>query len=212
MPSQWETALLCNVISHWLGANLESALLPYGGRLWVQACGSSRLHMFEMLVQLQAKPAYYGICITTFVLVLIQNMTTTVLVMVQNMTTSDLVLGQNTGIILCMHPANERQHYNITSSLIGWAHAQNDPWDHDHICFGSAPKPAYYGICTTRTLCTEMRNVLMPTLSSLVSLGRCRDYKLWCQQSWHHDNSWYSANILLYKVTVRAILFELSKR
>ena len=25
-PSQWETALLCNDISHWLGANLESAL------------------------------------------------------------------------------------------------------------------------------------------------------------------------------------------
>ena len=29
-PSQWETALLCNGVSHWLGANLESAnnLLP----------------------------------------------------------------------------------------------------------------------------------------------------------------------------------------
>ena len=26
-PSQWETALLCNDVSHWLGANLESALL-----------------------------------------------------------------------------------------------------------------------------------------------------------------------------------------
>ena len=25
-PSQWETALLCNHISHWLGASLESAL------------------------------------------------------------------------------------------------------------------------------------------------------------------------------------------
>ena len=25
-PSQWETALLCNGVSHWLGANLESAL------------------------------------------------------------------------------------------------------------------------------------------------------------------------------------------
>ena len=25
-PSQWETALLCNNVSHWLGANLESAL------------------------------------------------------------------------------------------------------------------------------------------------------------------------------------------
>ena len=24
--------------------------------------------------------------------------------------------------------ANERQHYNITLSLIGWTHTQNDPW------------------------------------------------------------------------------------
>ena len=33
-----------------------------------------------------------------------------------------------TGIILCMRPANERRRYNVTSSLIGWAHIQNDPW------------------------------------------------------------------------------------
>ena len=26
VPSQWETALLCNAVSHWLGASLESAL------------------------------------------------------------------------------------------------------------------------------------------------------------------------------------------
>ena len=26
-PSQWEMALLCNKVSHWLGASLESALL-----------------------------------------------------------------------------------------------------------------------------------------------------------------------------------------
>ena len=29
-PSQWETALLCNDVSHWMGANLESAL-----EIWV---------------------------------------------------------------------------------------------------------------------------------------------------------------------------------
>ena len=30
-PSQWEAALLCNDVSHWLGASLESALgnMPY---------------------------------------------------------------------------------------------------------------------------------------------------------------------------------------
>ena len=31
------------------------------------------------------------------------------------------------GIVLWMHPANERPRYNVTSSLIGWAHSQNDP-------------------------------------------------------------------------------------
>ena len=32
VPSQWETVLLCNNVSHWLGANLESALdYPHKG-------------------------------------------------------------------------------------------------------------------------------------------------------------------------------------
>ena len=33
----------------------------------------------------------------------------------------------SSGIILCMRPVNERWRYNVTSSLIGWAHKQNDP-------------------------------------------------------------------------------------
>ena len=33
-----------------------------------------------------------------------------------------------TGIILCMHTANETWRYKVTLSLIGWAHAKNDPW------------------------------------------------------------------------------------
>ena len=32
------------------------------------------------------------------------------------------------GIILCMRPANERRRYIVTSSPIGCAHAQKDPW------------------------------------------------------------------------------------
>ena len=32
-----------------------------------------------------------------------------------------------TEIILCMHPANERRRYIVTSSLIGWAHTQHYP-------------------------------------------------------------------------------------
>ena len=31
------------------------------------------------------------------------------------------------GIILCMGSVSERQRYIVTSSLIGWAHTQNDP-------------------------------------------------------------------------------------
>ena len=34
-------------------------------------------------------------------------------------------------IILCVRPANERCHYIVVSSLIGWAHVQND------LCIGS---------------------------------------------------------------------------
>ena len=33
-----------------------------------------------------------------------------------------------TGIILWIRLANERWRYNVTSSLIGWAHTQNDLW------------------------------------------------------------------------------------
>ena len=35
---------------------------------------------------------------------------------------------QCTGITLCMRPANGRRRYNVTSSLIGWTHTQNNPW------------------------------------------------------------------------------------
>ena len=38
--------------------------------------------------------------------------------------------GQVPGIILCIRPAKERPRYNVTSSLIGWARSQNDPWLH----------------------------------------------------------------------------------
>ena len=37
-----------------------------------------------------------------------------------------LIVAAVTGFILCMHPGNERRRYNVTSSLIGWAHAQNE--------------------------------------------------------------------------------------
>ena len=41
------------------------------------------------------------------------------------------------GTILCMHPANERQRYNASPSLIGWGHTQNDPFTSQELwkCF-----------------------------------------------------------------------------
>ena len=37
-------------------------------------------------------------------------------------------LCQSTGLIVGLHPANERQHYFIATSLIGWVQAYNQPW------------------------------------------------------------------------------------
>ena len=34
----------------------------------------------------------------------------------------------SSGIIPCIHPANEERCYIVTSSLIGWVHTRNDPW------------------------------------------------------------------------------------
>ena len=42
-------------------------------------------------------------------------------------------LSQDLGIISSMRSANDRWRYNVTSSLIGWAHTQDDPWDQDGI-------------------------------------------------------------------------------
>ena len=42
----------------------------------------------------------------------------------------------NARIILYMRPANERRCYIVTSSLIGWAHTQNDPCKRYPFCRG----------------------------------------------------------------------------
>ena len=38
-----------------------------------------------------------------------------------------------TGILQCMCPANERRHYIVTPSLIGWAHNKMVPVEHQYI-------------------------------------------------------------------------------
>ena len=44
-PSQWETALLCNDVSYWLGANLESALYFKAGHFQNWSDIHSRCHI-----------------------------------------------------------------------------------------------------------------------------------------------------------------------
>ena len=53
---------------------------------------------------------------------------------------------RHTGIILCICPTNEGQCYNVTVSLIGWVHTQNDPclyssWQLISIVFGNGVAP-----------------------------------------------------------------------
>ena len=51
------------------------------------------------------------------------------------------------GIVLCMCPANERRRYNVTSPLIGRAHAQNYPCRRPihifHLCLSELMKHFY---------------------------------------------------------------------
>ena len=53
---------------------------------------------------------------------------------------------ESSGIILSMCPANERWRYNVTSSLIGWAHTQNDPRgsnQYKDVIFKTILRPSY---------------------------------------------------------------------
>ena len=56
-PSQWETLLQCNGVSHWLGANLESALWLS----WLLHAGSSSSWIVKLFIM-----SYYFLCCWTF--------------------------------------------------------------------------------------------------------------------------------------------------
>ena len=48
------------------------------------------------------------------------------------------------GIVLCMHPANNRRCYNVTSSLIGCSHTHNDPCK-THISISLSTMMSWHG-------------------------------------------------------------------
>ena len=72
-------------------------------------------------------------------------------------------------IILCMCPANERRCYNITSSLIGWAHTQNDPCLFEVLQF----LPGLCNVC-----CLKILNSLAPGRSEYDSKNMIFNFDL----------------------------------
>ena len=97
VSSQWETMLHSNVTSHWLGAYTKWSLFTVWCNIYITGPWEMGQHL----------------CCA---------MTKHILV-IESWALPDGI----SGIILCMRPANERRRYIVTSSLIGWAHTQNDP-------------------------------------------------------------------------------------
>ena len=67
------------------------------------------------------------------------------------------------GIILCMHPANDRWRYTVTLSLIGWGHTQNDQCAYRIVCI-------FQGInCTSSYHLSEPEFYKEPAISHVYS-------------------------------------------
>ena len=72
-----------------------------------------------------------------------------------------------TGNILWMLPANERWLYIVTSSLIGWAHTQNDPrYHHQRMCYCHC---AYHMFPAWCHVAMWMRQAVVPTLATTLT-------------------------------------------
>ena len=69
VPSQWETLLLCNDVSHWLGASLESALYIFACCYRVIQyieCFNISNKITEIILNIVWKYATWSICFWTF--------------------------------------------------------------------------------------------------------------------------------------------------
>ena len=77
----------------------------------------------------------------------------------KNLTALLVMSAMYSGIILWMHPANERWRYIVTLSLIGWVHTQNDP------CVVGILL-CYYLFCLTHsTFGQQLSKLQMPSLT-----------------------------------------------
>ena len=89
------------------------------------------------------------------------------------------------GIILCMRSANGRWCYNVTSSLIGWANAQNDPCIQYDNCKVNSLRPMTHWcvgkliiIGSDNGLSPHRRQAIIWTNAGLLSIGPL----------WTHEN------------------------
>ena len=85
-----------------------------------------------------------------------------------------------TGISLFMRPANERRRYNVTWSLIGLAHSQNDPWCWSSIIKWMMNNPTSYGKIPAKLLniCAVFLSVIKCSYSywRMCSLGVAQEW------------------------------------
>ena len=97
------------------------------------------------------------------------------------------------GIILCMRPATDRQCYNVTLSLIGWAHTQN--WNFEWNLISEMGQ--CYKVWLKGKLATYRRHVSRGTII-LAELG-AEVTKMLTTNYWDHQQN---KNIILQKLLV----------
>ena len=115
-------------------------------------------------------------------------------------------------IILCMHPANERRRYNVTSSLFAWAHTLNDPY-----C-------PHYNSTECTWFCADMYMLLWYTTSIQCTRLKYYDYikqyiKVYSHMYiytsiltvWHTEGYIYDTNSVLYHTSIDVICLDMSR-
>ena len=149
VPSQWEPALLCNDLSHWLDVSLELALHdPYGkpdciwnqhstfsiwGTVFQKLVSRKLRHLCDIL----SADRHWKICLKIFItldLALERSFLVSSISLCGNLCiVNDIcnffiwdqlgmqsVWNKTPGLFLDLRPANEKWRYFVTKSLIGW--------------------------------------------------------------------------------------------